>query len=48
MTSQDEGEIEGDEELIKYITKFCKDLFGQPEISTVNLNIQDAPGITEE
>ena len=33
--SQAEGEIEGDEELVKYITNFYRDLFGQPENSTV-------------
>ena len=40
--------IEGKEELIKYITNFYKELFGQPEITTINLNMQEALGITEE
>mgnify|MGYP007071359783 CR=1 FL=1 len=45
---EEEGVIEGDDELTKYITNFYKELFGQPEVSTVNINIQEAPGITDE
>ena len=45
---QDEGVIEREEYLIKYITNFYKNLFGQPDSSTINLNIQNAPGFTRE
>ena len=45
---QDEGVIEREEYLIKYITNFYKNLFGQPDSSTINLNIQNAPGVTRE
>lgn len=36
---QDEGMIEGEENLLKYITDFYKRLFGQAEASSVSLNI---------
>ena len=45
---QEEGIVEGEENLIQYITKFYKDLFGQADTSTIGLSIQDAPGITKE
>lgn len=38
---QDEGRIEGDKELITYITKFYKGLFGHPESSSISLNIEN-------
>jgi hypothetical protein len=35
---QDEGVIEGQPELIKYITNFYKALFGRSDHSTISLN----------
>ena len=45
---QDEGVIEGEKELIEYITTFYKNLFGQAENSTINLNIQGSAEISPQ
>lgn len=38
---QEEGRIEGDSEIIEYITGYYKTLFGHPDRSTVTLNIDN-------
>lgn len=44
---QDEGVIEGEEQLMNYITDFYKNLFGQTEDSNISLNVQDIPQISK-
>ena len=41
---QEEGVIEGEDKIIKYITNFYKKLFGQPDLSTINLNTWGGAG----
>lgn len=38
---QEEGTIEGEDQLMKYITDFYKNLFGQPDCSQISLQQQD-------
>lgn len=45
---QDEGVIEGEEQLMKYITDFYKNLFGQPDNSNIYLSDQNLPKISRE
>jgi hypothetical protein len=47
---QDEGVIEGEEELTKYITKYYKDLFGKSGGNNFSLNesmVEDIPQVTQ-
>ena len=41
ISDQDKGRIEGDKQLLDYITSFYKNLFGHPEVSHISLNIDD-------
>lgn len=45
---QSEGIIEGEEELMRYITDFCKNLFGKPDISNIKLDIENAEKISTQ
>uniref|UniRef100_A0A453KWR1 Reverse transcriptase domain-containing protein n=1 Tax=Aegilops tauschii subsp. strangulata TaxID=200361 RepID=A0A453KWR1_AEGTS len=45
---QEEGVIEGKDNLIRYITDFYKKLFGQPDTFSINLNILGGQAITRE
>lgn len=38
---QVEGLIEGDKDLINYITNFYKNLFGLPKVSSISLHIEN-------
>lgn len=44
---QDEGKIEGEKNLIDYITNFYKNLFGHPETSTISLDIDNPKTIPD-
>lgn len=46
--SQDEGLIEGQAELLRYITAFYKDLFGHSKLNNIKLDMGGATKITEE
>lgn len=45
---QDEGVIEGQNDLKEYITKFYKNLFGEPEIKSLELDHGDVETLSEE
>lgn len=38
---QEEGRIEGEKDLIHYITIFYKKLFGHPEVSNISLDVEN-------
>lgn len=46
--TQEEGEIEGQEKLLTYITSFYKDLFGHPKQNTLFLDMRGVTTIMEE
>jgi hypothetical protein len=46
---QDEGTVEGEEQLMSYITKYYKNLFGSSEVGRISLNeslVEDIPQVT--
>ena len=45
---QEEGKIEGEQELKKYITDYYKNLFCKPDIANVRLDIDNANRISQE
>lgn len=45
---QEEGKIEGDKNLMEYITRFYKELFGPPDNSSVSLEVEHAKKISQE
>lgn len=45
---QEEGLIEGEENLMQYITSFYKNLFGQTDPSSITLNIQATERISPQ
>ena len=49
--TQEEGTIEGHEQLKSYITKYYKNLFGEPEAGNISLDeyqIDDIPQVTDQ